>query len=214
MAETTSEGRVETDDDVRTVGTTRPASSDPVIDERSASTAAHPVVIPPSPVVVERPDERTTLESTTPATAVSPARVVLRLALVAIGATALLVGAFLEWANGINGINLSNRVFFRADLQTTTRFVESSGFVAMAVGLVAVLGLALVSGWVILLAGIAGIIAFVLSLISLARVQDPSLPADIGIGLWMLLAGSIVIVLAGFVPTTRTVERSTSTRTT
>jgi hypothetical protein len=208
MAETTSEDRVETDDDVRTVPTTRPDGSESVIDERSASIAAHPVVIPPSPVVVERPDERTTLESTTPTTAVSPARVVLRLALVAIGATALLVGAFLEWVNGINGIDLSNRVFFRADIQTTTRFVESSGFVAMVIGLVAVLGLALVSGWIIRLAGIAGIIAFVLGVISLARIQEPSLPAGIGVGLWMLLGGSIVIVLAGFVPTTR-VERTT-----
>jgi hypothetical protein len=208
MAETTSEDRVETDDDVRTVPTTRPDGSESVIDERSASIAAHPVVIPPSPVVVERPDERTTLESTTPTTAVSPARVVLRLAQVAIGATALLVGAFLEWVNGINGIDLSNRVFFRADIQTTTRFVESSGFVAMVIGLVAVLGLALVSGWIIRLAGIAGIIAFVLGVISLARIQEPSLPAGIGVGLWMLLGGSIVIVLAGFVPTTR-VERTT-----
>jgi hypothetical protein len=213
MTDTTSQDRVETDDEVRTVHTTRPDGSDAVIDERSASIAAHPVVIPPSPVVVERPDERTTLESTTPTTAVSPARVVLRLALVAIGATALLVGAFLEWVNGINGIDLSNRVFVRADITTTTRFLESSGFVAMAIGLVAVLGLALVSGWIIRLAGIAGIIAFVLSLISLARVQEPSLPQAIGVGLWMLLAGSIVIMLAGFVPTTRTVERSTTAST-
>jgi hypothetical protein len=212
MAETTSNDRVETDDDVTTVGTA-PDGSDAVIDERSASTTAHPVVIPPSPVVVERPEERTVVESTSPTTVASPARIVLRLALVAIGAAGLLVGAFLEWVNGINGIDLSNRVFFRADITTTTRFVESSGFVAMAVGLVAVLGLALVSGWIIRLAGIAGMIAFVLSLISLARVQEPSLPQGIGVGLWMLLAGSIVIVLAGFVPTTRTVERSTRTTT-
>jgi phosphotransferase system glucose/maltose/N-acetylglucosamine-specific IIC component len=82
----------------------------------------------------------------------------------------------------------------------------------MAIGLVAVLGLALVSGWVIRLAGIAGIIAFVLSVISLARIQDPSLPGDIGVGLWMLIAGSIVIVFAGFVPTTR-IDRSTTATT-
>jgi hypothetical protein len=209
MAETTSQDPVETDDEMRTVRTTRPDGSDAAIDERSASIAAHPVVIPPSPVVVERPEEPTVVGSTTPTTAVSPARAVLRLALVAIGVAGLLVGAFLEWVNGINGIDLSNRVFFRADIQTTTRFVESSGFVAMAIGLVAVLGLALVSGWLIRLAGIAGIIAFVLSVISLARIQDPSLPGDIGVGLWMLIAGSIVIVFAGFVPTTR-IDRSTT----
>jgi hypothetical protein len=212
MAETTSEDSVETDDDVRTVSTTRSEGSDSAIDERSASIAANPVVIPPSPVVVERPEERTVVGSTTPTTAVSPARAVLRLALVAIGVAGLLVGAFLEWVNGINGIDLSNRVFFRADIQTTTRFVESSGFVAMVIGLVAVLGLALVSGWVIRLAGIAGIIAFVLGVISLARIQDPSLPGDIGVGLWMLIAGSIVIVFAGFVPTTR-IDRSTTATT-
>jgi uncharacterized membrane protein YecN with MAPEG domain len=214
MADTTSQDHVETDDEVRTVRTTGSDGSDAAIDERSASIAAHPVVIPPSPVVVERPEERTVVESMTPTTVTSPARVVLRLALVAIGAAGLLVGAFLEWVNGIDGIDLSNRVFVRADITTTTRFVESSGFVAMAIALVAVLGLALVSGWIIRLAGIAGIIAFVLSLISLARIQEPSLPQGIGVGLWMLLAGSIVIVLAGFVPTKRTVERSTTATTT
>lgn len=213
MAETTSDEPVEADGEGTTVRTTRPDGSDPVIVEHTPTGTAAPVAAPPAPVVVERPVERTVVESTTPTTTVSPARGVLRIVLVALGAAGLFVGAFLEWVNGINGIDLSNRVFFTTDVRTTAQFVASAGLVAIAIGLVAMLGLTLISGWVVRLAGIAGIIAFVLSVISMARAQGFSLPEDIGIGLWVLLAGSVVTLVSGFVPATRLVERPAVTTT-
>ncbi len=193
MAETTSDEHVEADSEVTTVGTTGTDGSDPVI--------------------VERPVERTVVDSTPPTTTVSPGRGVLRLVLGALGAAGLFVGAFLAWVNDINGIDLSNRVFFTTDVRATTQFLASAGAITIAIGLVALLGLTLINGWVVRLAGMAGIIAFVLSVISMARAQGFSLPQDIGIGLWVLLAGSVLAVIAGFVPTTRVVERPSVTTT-
>jgi len=187
MAETQSGERVETDGEVTTVRTTPADAADPVI--------------------VERPAERTVVGSSVPTTAVSTGRGVLRLILGALGAAGLFVGAFLAWVNDINGIDLSNRVFFTTDVRATTQFLASAGAITIATGLVALVGLTLINGWVVRLAGMAGIIAFVLSVISMARAQGFSLPQDIGIGLWVLLAGSVLTMIAGFVPTTRVVER-------
>jgi len=192
MSETQSDERVETDGEVTTVRTTR-ADADPVI--------------------VERPVERTVVGSAAPTTAVSPGRGVLRLVLGAFGAAGLFVGAFLAWVNDINGIDLSNRVFFTTDVRATTQFLASAGAIAIAIGLVALLGLTLINGWVVRLAGMGGIIAFVLSVISMARAQGFALPQDIGIGMWVLLAGSVLTMIAGFVPATRVVERPTVTTT-
>jgi hypothetical protein len=189
MAETQSDERVEADGEVTTVRTTR-ADADPVI--------------------VERPVERTVVGSTAPTTAVSPGRGALRLVLGALGAAGLFVGAFLAW---VNDIDLSNRVFFTTDVRATTQFLASAGAITIAIGLVALLGLTLINGWVVRLAGMAGIIAFVLSVISMARAQGFSLPQDIGIGMWVLLAGSVLTMIAGFVPTTRVVERPSVTTT-
>jgi hypothetical protein len=213
MAETTSNERVEADGEVTTVQTTRTDGSDPVIVENAPTGTAAPVAAPSAPMIVERPVERTIVESTAPTTTVSPGRGVLRLVLVALGAAGLFVGAFLEWVNGVNGIDLSNRVFFTTDVRATTQFLASAGLIAIVIGLVALLGLTLINGWVVRLAGIAGIIAFVLSVISMARAQGFSLPQDIGIGLWVLLAGSALTVIAGFVPTTRVAERPSVTTT-
>lgn len=213
MAENTSDERVEEDGEVTTVRTTRSDGADPVIVERTPTGTAAPVAAPPAPVIMERPVERTVVESAAPTTAVSPARGVLRIVLVALGAAGLFVGAFLEWVNGINGIDVSNRFFFTTDVRATTQFLASAGAIAIVIGLVAMLGLTLINGWVVRLAGIAGVIAFVLSVITMARAQGFSLPQDIGIGLWVMLAGSVLTLIAGFVPATRVVERRAVTTT-
>jgi hypothetical protein len=187
MAETTSDERVEAEGDVTTVRTMRSDGADPVI--------------------VERPVERTVVESAVTATAVSPARGVVRMLLVALGAAGLFVGAFMEWVNGINGIDLSNRFFFTTDVRATTQFLASAGAIAIVIGLVAMLGLTLISGWVVRLAGVVGAIAFVLSVITMARAPRFSLPNDIGIGLWVMLAGSVLTLIGGLVPGTRLIDR-------
>ena len=162
-------------------------------------------------MIVERPVERTVVESAAPTSAVSPTRGVIRMLLVALGAAGLFVGAFMEWVNGINGIDLSNRFFFATDVRGTTQFLASAGAIAIAIGLVAMLGLTLISGWVVRLAGVAGAIAFALSMITMARAPGFSLPNDIGIGLWVMLAGSVLTLIGGLVPGTRLIDRPGTT---
>lgn len=202
MEETTNPDRTGTEDEVVIV----PSNPDVKTSRPDAFEAVSAPVEPVAPVAPVAP---VVVEQTSPT--VSPARGVLRIALVAVGAAGMIVGAFLEWVNGIHGIDLSNRVFFTTHIGTTGTFLASAGAVAIAIGLVAMIGLAPIGGWLVRLAGIAGIIGFVLSVISMARVGSFSLPQDIGIGLWLVLVGSVVTLIAGFVPATGPVARPTAT---
>jgi hypothetical protein len=157
---------------------------------------------------VDRPVQRVAVESTTPMRTMSPSRGLLRTLLTLLGVAGIVVSAFLDWTQGITGIRLSDRVFFTTTFTTTSLFVASAGFVAIAIGLVALLGIASLNGWPTRLAGALGLAAFILVLISMYRAPNMSLPQDISAGLWVLLAGSLVCVIAGFVPGTKVVERN------
>jgi hypothetical protein len=134
-------------------------------------------------------------------------RGLLRAVLTLIGVAGIVVSAFLVWVNQTDAIRLSDRVFFATTFGTTSLFVASAGFVAIVIGLLTLLGLASINGWPTRLGGALGIAAFVLALITLYRSTGYSLPQDIGPGLWLLLAGSLVCIVAGFVPTTKVVGR-------
>jgi uncharacterized membrane protein YecN with MAPEG domain len=119
-------------------------------------------------------------------------RVVLTLA----GAAGLVVGAFLEWWHSTAGTNLTNKAFYQTTFSTEGNFVATAGFVAIVLGLVAVVGLATGSGWLSRLAGALAIAAFVLYAIEVYR-ADTSLSA-IGVGAWLALAGGVVALIGGF----------------
>lgn len=131
----------------------------------------------------------------------------LRAFLTLIGVAGIVVSAFLVWVNQTDAVRLSDRVFFATTFGTTSRFVATAGLVAIVIGLISLLGLASINGWPTRLGGALGIAAFILVLITMGRAAGYSLPQDIGPGLWLLLAGSLVCVVAGFVPTTRIVGR-------
>jgi hypothetical protein len=134
-------------------------------------------------------------------------RGLLRALVTMIGVAGVVVSAFLGWVNQTDAIRLSDRVFFATTFGTTSRFIASAGFVAIVIGLLTLLGLTSTNGWPTRLGGALGIAAFILVLITLGRSTTFSLPQDIGPGLWLLLAGSLVCVVAGFVPTTKVVGR-------
>lgn len=115
------------------------------------------------------------------------------------GAAALIVAAFVEWVRpeGIAGADLSYRVFFDADFGTDAPFLRSAGFVAIVIGLVAIVGLASRSGWITRLAGALGIIAFALYAITLYR-MDAELPEALGVGAWVMLGGGLLTMFGGF----------------
>src|SRR2546430_7590918 len=71
-----------------------------------------------------------------------------RTVLTALGAAGLIVGAVLDFVNGIVGTPLSWSILYRADITETSSFFRTVGVVMIALGLVALIGLALHSGWV------------------------------------------------------------------
>jgi hypothetical protein len=134
-----------------------------------------------------------------------PGTVAGRVLLTALGAAGMIVGAFLEWIGGERGTELSYRIFFQPNPDTGSTFITSAGAVVIALAIIALLGLA--GNWITRLAGALGIAAFVLFAISVYRAETTSTFLEsIQIGAWVVLAGSVVALIGGFVGTRRVVS--------
>jgi hypothetical protein len=118
-----------------------------------------------------------------------------RTALTVLGATGLIVGAFLPFMENVMGTRLGLSILYRDRFSETNSFFHTVGVVMIALGLVAILGLALHSGWLTRLSGALGIIAFALFAIGVYRVPGGQL---IAAGAWICLAGSVVALVGGF----------------
>jgi hypothetical protein len=118
-----------------------------------------------------------------------------RIALTLLGAAGLIVGAFLDWTPSIQGTKLDMRAFWTTNFRSTGTFVATVGFVMIVVGLVAVVGLAIGSGWLTRLAGAVAVVGFALFAIEIYR---SSADETIELGAWVALAGGIVALIAGF----------------
>jgi hypothetical protein len=119
-----------------------------------------------------------------------------------VGATGLILSGFLEWIrpDGVRGIEIGYRSLYQTEFTTNAPFFRSAGAVAVAIGLLAVLGLASRAGWVTRLAGALGIIAFALFTITLYR-MNLDVPTSLGAGPWFILGGGIVAMFGGFFAT-------------
>jgi hypothetical protein len=118
-----------------------------------------------------------------------------RIALTFIGAGGMIVGAFLEWVAKIDGTKLDVRALWRTTFVSTNTFFSTVGFAAIVVGLVALVGLAMGTGWLTRLAGAVAVVGFILFAIELYRATGDE---TIGAGAWIVLAGAIVTLIAGF----------------
>jgi hypothetical protein len=107
----------------------------------------------------------------------------------------MVVSAFLDWVRGAQATDLPLR-----GLIDTTRnqgpFATSIGLAIIVLGLVAIVGLAPRSGWLTRLAGALGIALVVLFVVGLYQ-RDLNL-ADLQVGGWIALIGSIVAMVGGF----------------
>jgi hypothetical protein len=123
------------------------------------------------------------------------ARVVLTL----LGAAGLIIGAFLPWALDDAGVNLEYDVFMLnpEGVAAEANIVTSAGGIVILLGILALLGLVPRTGWLTTLAGVLGIVAFALVLLTLFQVEGAGL-GDVQYGLWLVLAGGIICVIAGF----------------
>src|SRR6476620_945311 len=119
-----------------------------------------------------------------------------RIALTLVGAAGLIVGAFMDWTRSIQGTKLDLQAFWTTNFQSTETFVRSAGFAMIVVGLVAVVGLAMATGWLTRLAGAVAVSGFVLFAIEVYRWSANDM---IEVGAWLVLAGGIVTLIAGFV---------------
>lgn len=118
-----------------------------------------------------------------------------RIALTLLGAAGLIVGAFLDWTRSIQGTKLDMRAFWTTNFRSTGAFVATAGFAMIVVGLVAVVGLAMGTGWLTRLAGAVAVVGFVLFAIEVYRSSADEM---IGAGAWIALAGGVVTLVAGF----------------
>jgi hypothetical protein len=144
--------------------------------------------------VVDRGPSRTVAGTTAPN--------ILRMVLSILGAAGMIIGSFLQWVlnsgNGsLVGTDLPLRSFYRPVFMPGSSFVTSPGAVMILLGLIALLGMAGWRGWLTRIAGALGMIALVLVTIEMNR-AGLSLPSDIGPGMWVALAGSVVALVGGF----------------
>ena len=145
-----------------------------------------------------------------------------RIILTLLGAALMILGAFLNWFNfgdvpagaqvpGGAGTELNWSIFYSTENPFGTPedpqgFLTSAGLIVIVLGLLALLGLALSTGWLTRLAGALGIVAIVAYAITLYRVQEDDLGiGEIGIGAWMVLAGGLIVVIGGFLGSRRVV---------
>lgn len=124
-------------------------------------------------------------------------------------AVLLLVGSFFEWTGGNDGSALSIRHYWEQDAGTAA-FFASAGLVTAICGAVVILGLAFRGGWLTRFAGAVALVAFTLMLIQMGRNGNLDSVQDVGMGLWLVLAGGALALIGGFFPTTRTVAASTT----
>lgn len=132
-----------------------------------------------------------------------------RVFLTLLGAAVIVVGAFLEWTAGIDGTKLDIRAFWTTPLRSTGVFVQTAGFAMIVLGLVAVIGLALGTGWVTRLAGAVAIVGLILFGIEVYR---SSADESLQLGAWIVLAGGVVTLVAGFFGSQRPVTTPPATQ--
>ena len=143
-----------------------------------------------------------TIGTTTPTQ--STTGTVTRIVLTLVGAGMMVVGAFMHWVRNVLGTNLSWKAFYSTDLVHAHSFVESVGFVFIVLALLGIVGLAAWTGGIGRLAGALGIAGFVLFAIQVFRASGQNiegLDTRIEIGGWLALAGSVIVLIAGFLST-------------
>lgn len=118
-----------------------------------------------------------------------------RLILGLIGAAGMIIGPFLDWAEGVTGTQVQFRAFFSTQATGEAGFTASAGFTILVLGVIALVGLAFKSGWLTSLAAGLGVLACVLIVITVLRVEGGSIGA-LAIGFWIAAIGSILALVA------------------
>ena len=116
-----------------------------------------------------------------------------------VGGALMILGAFLDWvavgpSKGTTEVPVE--FFWDPNVQREPNFVTTGGFVVIVLGLLVILGAALGRGGLARVGAVLGIAAVVLFTISFYRADGGI--GDLGIGIWLILAGSVVALVSGF----------------
>lgn len=128
-----------------------------------------------------------------PQTATEPVAVGSRVLWTALGALGLILGAFQPWTRELDGTDLPWGGLSQDTINVPDNAMRTLGAAAIALGLLAVLGLADATGKLTRTAGSAGIVGLALFIIQVQRSPVHSLQ----IGVWLAMAGSVLCVIAG-----------------
>lgn len=128
-----------------------------------------------------------------PQTATEPVAVGSRVFLTALGALGLILGAYQPWTRNLDGTDLPWGGLSQDTINVPDNAMRTLGAASIALGLLAVLGLADATGKLTRVAGSAGIVGLVLFVIQVERSPIHSIQD----GVWLAMAGSIVCVVAG-----------------
>lgn len=124
-----------------------------------------------------------------------------RAVLTLLGAAGLIIAAFLNWTDDIDGLDLSWEALYRTEFVTSDDVYSTVGGLSILLGLLLIVSLASWFGGLTRLVGALGIVMFVLFVIEVYRDSESH---DIQLGAWVALAGSIIAIIGGFVPVRRT----------
>jgi hypothetical protein len=132
-----------------------------------------------------------------------------RLLLTLLGAGGLIAAAFLNWIRSIDalGIELNVKMLWQTEAEPkilTGGGIDSVGFVALLLGVVAIIGLLPRIRWLTTVAGALGAAEATLFVVTAARASGYR-PAprtmtvgDIRVGVWLLVAGGVLAIVAAF----------------
>jgi hypothetical protein len=128
-----------------------------------------------------------------PQTATEPVAVGSRVFFTALGALGLILGAFQPWTRNLDGTDLPWGGLSQDTVNVPDNAMRTLGAASIALGLLAVLGLADATGKLTRVAGSAGIVGLLLFIIQVERSPIHSIQD----GVWLAMAGSVVCVIAG-----------------
>jgi hypothetical protein len=136
-----------------------------------------------------------------------PASRWIRLILTLLGVGGLITAAFRDWIQSLGGwgVTLHVRVLWNPNEPTTITGggIASVGFVALALGAIALMGLVPRVGWLTVVAGALAVAEATLFIVTAVRASgyEPAgnmTVGDLQVGVWALLVGGILLVIAGF----------------
>ena len=139
---------------------------------------------------------------------------ILRILLTLLGAGAMIVGAFQDWLAGEPGSVLEWAVLYAPrDPTGQATLATSAGGIFVLLALLALVGLAFPTGWLTRVAALLALAGWVMIVITLFRFELPPLGGTatgigaVQIGLWVILAGSLIALIGAFFGTRRAVNR-------